>query len=76
MGAGIKRSIGGGFAVAEFRYHHGLTNVTSNDTTFDNSSVTFNYHFVDSIFKINSLSFTLGYVHNIFKPKKLTRNKA
>ena len=71
VGAGVKRKIGGGFAVAEIRYRYGLANVNTNATTFDNQNLTFNYHYVDSIFKINALSFTLGYVHNIFNPKKL-----
>jgi len=72
-GIGIKTRIAGGFAIAEVRYRYGLTNVNSKSFTFDNSDLVFNYHYVDSIFKLQSASFTLGYVYNIFSPKKRNR---
>jgi len=72
-GIGIKTSIAGGFAIAEVRYRYGFTNVNSKSSTFDNSDLVFNYHYVDSIFKLQATSFTLGYVYNIFNPKKRNR---
>lgn len=73
VGAGAKVKAGGGFVIAEFRYKYGLSAVNNKSTQFDNPDLVFNYHYVDSIFKLNSLSFTLGYVHNIFNPKKLKK---
>jgi Outer membrane protein beta-barrel domain len=73
VGAGIKVKAAGGFAIAEIRYRYGVTAVTNTETQFDDPDLVFNYHYVDSIFKLNALSFTLGYVHNIFSPKKNLR---
>jgi hypothetical protein len=73
VGAGIKLRAAGGFAIAEVRYRYGLTSVNNKATQYDSHDLIFNYHYLDSIFKLNTLSFTLGYVHNIFNPKKLNR---
>jgi hypothetical protein len=71
---GGKMKVTGGFAVAEIRYSHGLSNVNdaaSVYSLFDKTFPTSGY--VDGIFKLNSLSFTVGYVYNIFNPKKLRK---
>jgi len=70
LAAGVKLKIGGGFFVAEVRYLHGLTNVNSSETVYDNQDLVWNQGLPDSIFKISSLAITGSYVINVFKPKK------
>jgi len=73
ISAGGKRKIGSGYLLGEIRFQYGLTNNTDIGGTFSNPTLTFDYHLVDSIFKLNSLSISVGYVVNIYKPKKLSK---
>jgi hypothetical protein len=73
--AGIKLRISGGYFVAEARYADGLSNSTTKEAAFSNPTITFDYGYADSIFKLNSLSITGSYVHNIFNPKKKNISK-
>ncbi len=70
VAAGVKIKMGGGFFVAEVRYVHGLTNVNSSETVFDNQLEVWNQGYPDSIFKISSLAISGSYVINVFNPKK------
>jgi len=70
LATGIKLKMGGGFFVAEVRYVHGLTNVNSSETVYDNQALVWNQGYPDSIFKISSLAITGSYVINVFNPKK------
>jgi Outer membrane protein beta-barrel domain len=71
--AGIKYRFGGGFLVAEVRYRYGLLNVNTAASTAINTEITWDYHYLDGLFKLNSLQITGGYIHNIFNPKKLNK---
>jgi hypothetical protein len=62
--------MGGGFFVAEVRYVHGLTNVNSSETVFDNEFAVWNQGYPDPIFKVSSLAISGSYVINVFSPKK------
>lgn len=73
--AGARFKLGGGFVVTEIRFAYGLTNVSSKESAFQNSQLSFKYGYADSIFKVNSLSVAAGYVHNIFNPKKVRHKK-
>jgi hypothetical protein len=70
VAAGVKLKMGGGFFVAEVRYVHGLTNVNSSSTVYDNQIEVWNQGYPDSIFKISSLAISGSYVINVFNPKK------
>jgi len=70
VGAGVKLKIGGGYFVAELRYMHGLTNISSAETAFDSEQATWDQGYADSIFKVSSLAVSGSYVINIFKPMK------
>ena len=69
--AGIKRKIGKGFLVAEVRYKIGLLPMLTKTDTYQNSTLVYNYHYVDGIFRLNSLTFSVGYLINRYNPKKL-----
>lgn len=74
VSAGGKLKVSGGYAIAELRYTHGLTNINGKENIYSRFDKTFpTGGFVDGIFKLNSLSFTVGYVYNIFNPKKLKK---
>jgi hypothetical protein len=71
---GVKLRVTGGFAIAELRYAHGISNLNSAKdiyANFDRVNPTGGY--VDGIFKLNSLSITVGYVYNRFNPKKIRK---
>ncbi|MBL7871441.1 MAG: PorT family protein [Cyclobacteriaceae bacterium] len=70
LAAGVKLKMGGGFFVAEIRYVHGLTNVNSSETVYDNQFEVWNQGYPDSIFKVSSLAISGSYVINVFNPKK------
>jgi hypothetical protein len=70
VAAGVKLKMGGGFFVAEIRYVHGLTNVNSSETVYDNQLEVWNQGYPDSIFKISSMAISGSYVINVFNPKK------
>jgi len=71
VGTGIKLKMGGGYFIAEIRYTHGLTNVSSAKTAFENQRAIWGQYYADPVFKVSSLSLTGSYVINIFNPKKL-----
>lgn len=71
LSAGFKRKIGKGFLIAEVRYKMGLLPMSSKADTYANSTLVFDYKFVDGIFKLNTLSLSVGYVINRYNPKKL-----
>jgi len=70
IGAGVKLKMGGGYFVAEVRYLHGLTNISSAETAFGNEQATWDQGYADSIFKVSTLALSGSYVINIFKPRK------
>lgn len=69
--AGFKRKIGKGFLIAEVRYKLGLIPLSGKADTYKNSTLLFDYKFVDGIYKLNSLSLSVGYLLNQYNPKKL-----
>lgn len=71
VGTGIKIKMGGGYFIAEVRYIHGLTNVSSTQTAFENQRAIWGQYYADPVFKVSSLSLTGSYVINMFNPKKL-----
>lgn len=75
LSTGIKIKMASGLFVAEVRYVHGLTNVSSSATAYDNQKLVWEYGYADPVFKISSLAATVSYVQDIFKPKKLKRKK-
>ena len=72
LSTGFKRKIGRGFLIAEVRYKLGLQPLLTKVDTYENSTLVYNYKYVDSIFRLNSLSFSVGYLLNRYHPKKLT----
>jgi hypothetical protein len=70
VAAGVKIKMGGGFFVAEVRYVHGITNVNSSETVYNNEFAVWNQGYPDSIFKISSLAISGSYLINVFNPKK------
>lgn len=70
LATGIKLKAGGGFFIAEIRYTHGLTNVSSTETAFENQRAIWGQYYADPVFKVSSLSLSGSYVINIFNPKK------
>ncbi len=72
---GIKLRVGGGYIVSDVRYLHGLTNVSSKKSAFNNQGTTWELNYADPVFKISSLGVSVGYIQNIFNPKKLKRRK-
>lgn len=75
LSTGIKIKMASGLFVADVRYVHGLTNVSSSETAFSNQKLLWEYGYADPIFKMSSFGVTLSYVQDIFKPKKLKRKK-
>ena len=75
VATGIKVKIASGLFITEVRYAHGLTNVSSQETAFENQKLLWDYGYADPVFKMSSLSITFSYVQDIFKPKKLTNKK-
>ncbi|MBL7853833.1 MAG: PorT family protein [Cyclobacteriaceae bacterium] len=74
-GAGMKMRIASGVFVAEVRYLQGFTNLTSDESAFENQKLLWDYGYADPIFKLNSFSLSISYMQDIFKPKKLIRKK-
>jgi hypothetical protein len=72
VAAGVKTKMGGGYFIAEVRYLHGITNVSSAETAYENQQATWEQGFADSVFKLSSLSVSGSYVINIFNPRKKT----
>jgi len=75
VSTGIKIKMASGLFVADVRYVHGLTNVSSSETAFSNQKLLWEYGYADPIFKMSSFGATFSYVQDIFKPKKLKRKK-
>lgn len=71
LSTGFKRKIGKGFLIAEVRYKLGLLPMLTNADTYENSTLVYEYHYVDGIFKLNTLSLSVGYILNRYNPKKL-----
>lgn len=72
---GIKLRAAGGYIVTEIRYLHGLTQLSSKESAFQNPEITWELTYADPVFKISSLGISAGYIQNIFNPKKLKRRK-
>ena len=70
IAAGVKIKMAGGFFVTEVRYVHGITNVNSTETVYNNEFAVWNQGYPDSIYKISSLAISGTYVINVFNPKK------
>lgn len=75
LSTGIKIKMASGLFVADIRYVHGLTNVSSSTTAYDNQKLVWEYGYADPVFKMSSLGANISYVQDIFKPKKLKRKK-
>jgi hypothetical protein len=75
ISTGIKIKMASGLFVADIRYVHGLTNVSSSETAYSNQKLLWEYGYADPVFKMSSFGATLSYVQDIFKPKKLKRKK-
>lgn len=71
LATGIKLKAGGGFFIAEVRYTHGFTNVSSTATAFENQRAIWGQYYADPVFKVSSLSLSGAYLINIFNPKKM-----
>lgn len=71
LSAGYKRKVGNGYLVAEVRYKLGLMPALTKADVYENSTLVFDYQYVDGIFRINSLSMSVGYIINRYNPKKL-----
>lgn len=71
LSTGFKRKIGKGFLILELRYKLGLFPMLTNADTYENSTLVYDYHYVDGIFKLNTLSLSAGYLLNRYNPKKL-----
>ncbi|PZR40196.1 MAG: hypothetical protein DI538_04880 [Azospira oryzae] len=68
---GMKMKITGGYLTAELRAYYGLSKINSSKTLLNNQYLTYDYQYVDGIYKLNSISITVGYIYNIFNPVKL-----
>jgi hypothetical protein len=73
--AGVKFQVGPGLLVLEVRYAHGLTNVSSSETAYNNQFLAFDNGYSDSVFKLSSLSVAGAFLFDKFKPLKLNRKK-
>lgn len=71
LSTGYKRKTGKGYLILELRYKMGLFPMLTKADTYENSTLVWNYHYVDGIFKLNTLSLSVGYVLNRYNPKKL-----
>lgn len=71
LSTGYKRKTGKGYLVLEVRYKMGLLPMLTKADTYENSTLVWNYHYVDGIFKLNTLSLSVGYVLNRYNPRKL-----
>jgi len=70
LATGVKLKMGGGFFIAEVRYVHGFSKVSSSESVYDNEFAVWNQGLPDSIFKMSSLAISGSYVINVFNPKK------
>lgn len=75
LSTGIKIKMASGLFVADIRYTHGLTNVSSSASSYNNQKLVWEYGYADPVFKMSSLGANVSYVQDIFKPKKLKRKK-
>jgi len=73
--AGVKFQVGPGLLILELRYAHGLTNISSSETAFNNQFLAFDYGYSDSVFKLSSLSIAGAFIFDVHKPIKLNRKK-
>lgn len=71
LSVGYKRKTGKGYLVLEARYKMGLLPMLTKADTYENSTLVYDYHYVDGIFKLNTLSLSVGYVLNRYNPRKL-----
>jgi hypothetical protein len=76
-GAGARLKIGGIYLVGDIRFQYGLFNAVNGDnryrTSAENSSLLFDYQYVDNDFKLSLASVNLGLMIPVFKPIKLIK---
>ncbi|MBX2898649.1 MAG: PorT family protein [Cyclobacteriaceae bacterium] len=72
---GVKLPVGPGLIVFEIRYAHGLTNVSSRESAFENEALALDYGYADPVFRQSSISIAGSYIFNIHNPKKITHRK-
>ncbi len=75
VSTGIKIKVASGLFVADIRYVHGITNVSSPETAFKNQKLLWDYSYADPVFKMGAFSANISYVLDIFNPKKLRKKK-
>jgi hypothetical protein len=73
--AGVKLRMAGGYFVAEARFIYGLTQVSTKETSYENTQYALEQGYADSVYKLTSVVVTGSYIQNIFNPKKLKRKK-
>jgi Outer membrane protein beta-barrel domain len=73
--AGVKLRMAGGYFIAEARFIYGLTQVSSKETSYENTQYALEQGYADSVYKLTSVVVTGSYIQNIFNPKKLKRKK-
>ena len=72
-GAKLKNIIGRGYLIVDFRYSYGLNNVVNPDNRTANTTLVYDYLYVDNDFSMNNYSFTIGYLIPKYKPKLLSK---
>jgi hypothetical protein len=76
-GAGARFKIGGIYLVGDVRFQYGLFNAVNGANryrmTSENSSLLFDYQYIDNDFKLSMASFNLGLMIPVFKPIKLIK---
>lgn len=73
VGVKLKNIIGRGYLIVDFRYAYGLNNVVNPDNRTANTSLVYDYLYVDNDFSIDNYSFTIGYLIPKYKPKVLSK---
>jgi hypothetical protein len=71
IGGGLKMKniISNGYIVLDLRYNHGLRNIANPLTRNDNSTLTYDYMYIDPDFRMNTFQFSIAYIMPKYKPK-------
>jgi tetratricopeptide (TPR) repeat protein len=61
IGAGLKYKVGSGHLSFDARYHRSMTNITDPDSRYDNSTLIYDFLYLDDNILLDYLSFSFGY---------------
>lgn len=72
-GLGLNYRIGYSYIFADIRYSFGMNNIVKSEEQYSNTSLLYNYAYVDDFKRINTVSLSFGYIKPLYKPRKIQK---